>query len=259
MVMQIFEFRIPGTWLDYQDHNWCHKINILLHQLESCFYEANTALNLFNSSRPDIKAWDRDQWDTDNERRRNIRDEVERQLGDDWAMREAVNLETEVRFKHEQWASGRPPQALEQNKPFLYARMFLYALDGFDKFLSVLSSEAKVPKKLAQLSEGVAIAFPHLRMVRNSAQHLEDRMRGLGAGRNPKPLTLKPVRNEAFEAPNGALILNSLNGSKYGNTMADGHYGEVDVSAESMQKLQKILCEVYECFKWKGSPRHCPS
>jgi len=41
-------------------------------------------------------------------------------------------------------------------------------------------------------------------------------------------------------APNGGLlILNSLNGAKYGSTMADGHYGEVDVSPESMERLQK--------------------
>jgi hypothetical protein len=41
--------------------------------------------------------------------------------------------------------------------------------------------------------------------------------------------------------------------------MADGHYGEVDVSPESMNHLQTILKEVLNSFKWKGSPQHKPS
>jgi hypothetical protein len=66
-------------------------------------------------------------------------------------------------------------------------------------------------------------SFPSLREVRNSVQHIEDRGRGLGRGE--KPLDLKPVANRMVNAPEGALILQGLNGTKYGATMADGHYG----------------------------------
>lgn len=138
-------------------------------------------------------------------------------------------------------------------------RAFLYSLDAFDKFLTVLSCEPEVPDRIADMVKDVATAFPHLRGVRNTAQHLEDRSRGFGAGRNPAPLGLKPVENEMISAPGGALILNSLNGSKYGSTMADGHYGEVDVSRESMQQLQRILHATLESFKWRGPKRHAPS
>jgi hypothetical protein len=40
--------------------------------------------------------------------------------------------------------------------------------------------------------------------------------------------------------------------------MADGHYGEVDVSPESMEKLQKIFQEVLMSFKWRGPLQHEP-
>ncbi|MCV5180175.1 hypothetical protein OFC21_32670, partial [Escherichia coli] len=82
---------------------------------------------------------------------------------------------------------------------------------------------------------------------------LEDRARGLGAGREPKPLNLQPISNTFINAPQGALILNNLNGTKFGSTMSDGHYGEVDISPESLSKMQSIVQGVLDSFKWVGN------
>jgi hypothetical protein len=153
----------------------------------------------------------------------------------------------------------RHPQRVRAQRAILVARAFLYALDAFDKLLGVLAREAGVPAELANWHSKVEDAFPSLRGVRNTAQHLEDRARGLGAGKNPKPLDLKPVQNGFIHAPGGALILNSLNGSRYGSTMADGHYGEVDVSSESMERLKFILEGVLANFQWRGPKEHLPS
>ena len=102
---------------------------------------------------------------------------------DDW---DEARFEAEVRFKREQWSNGRIPREFEHNVPFLYARAFLYALDAFDKFLGVLSETKGSPEEVAKLHERMELAFPHLRGVRNSAQHLEDRARSLGAGGRPR-------------------------------------------------------------------------
>ena len=165
-----------------------------------------------------------------------------------------------MRFKREKWENGGIPREFEYNLPFLYARAFLYALDAFDKFLGVLAKEQNVPSEVANLHAQMAEYFPNLRGVRNTAQHLEDRARGLGAGRNPQPLELKPIINSFINAPSGGvLVLNNLNGSKYGSTMSDGHYGEIDVSPESMQRLQAVLQELLLLFKWRGPKQHAPS
>lgn len=263
MDMFVFEITTPGTWLDYEDRDWSWKIQSQLRSLESQFFEANTALNLFIHARAVRSSFaSRDNWERDSHRRSEIQRAIEQERGvttsrDDW---DAILFETDVRFKREQWSSGRAPREFEYNRPFIYARAFLYALDAFDKFLGVLAKEPNVPEQIAAFHVQMAEAFPHLRGVRNSAQHLEDRARGLGAGKEPKPLDLKPITNNLINAPGGGvLVLNSLNGSRYGSTMSDGHYGEIDVAPEAMQNLQRILEGVLQSFKWRGPRQHAPS
>ena len=261
--MFVFEVVTPGTWLDYEDRDWAWKIQNLLRSLESQFFEANSALNLFlsaQSTRPSFA--DGASWERDSQRRSEISRAVEQERGgafsrENW---DEISFEAEVRFKREKWSNGGVPREFEHNLPFIYARAFLYALDAFEKFLCVLAKEEGVPEQVARLHTQMGDEFPNLRGVRNSVQHLEDRARGLGAGRNPQPLDLKPVTNNMINAPGGGvLVLNSLNGTRYGSTMADGHFGEVDVSPKSMERLLVILDEVLRSFRWRGSRQHAPS
>ncbi|HEY1059493.1 MAG TPA: hypothetical protein VGE55_12255 [Limnobacter sp.] len=260
--MYVFEVTTPGTWLDHDDRDWAWRIEGQLRSLQSHFFEANAALNLFASTqsiRPSFAS--REMWERDSQRRSEIQRVVEQELGSKMSREiwEEISFETDVRFKREKWANGVIPREFERNLPFIYARAFLYALDAFDKFLGVLAKEPGVPPNIAKLHEQIAKYFPDLRGVRNTSQHLEDRSRGLGAGRNPQPLELKPVSNKLIDAPGGALVLNCLNGSKYGSTMADGHYGEVEVSPESMQRLQSVLYDILQSFKWRGPKHNAPS
>ena len=48
--MFVFEIIVPGTWLDYEDSDWTWKIQNQLYSLQSQFFEANLALNLFISA-----------------------------------------------------------------------------------------------------------------------------------------------------------------------------------------------------------------
>jgi len=259
--MFVFEIVVPGTWLDYEDQNWSWEIEGQIRNLQSQFFEANAALNFFmRTQRMKPSFVNPETWEHDSQRRQEIQQiiELERAGKSTHDKLNEVRFEVEVRFKREQWSSGRMPREFEQSAPSLYARAFLYALDAFDKFLAVLSKSKNIPVELIKLHQRMALAFPHLRAVRNSVQHLEDRARSLGVG--GKPLDLKPINNNLVNAPGGGvLILNCLNGSSYGSTMSDGHYGEVDVSPESMTKLQDILQAVLQVFKWKGPRQHAPS
>jgi hypothetical protein len=75
--MFVFEISTPGTWLDYEDKEWSWKIQNQLRSLESQFFEANAALNLFigtRSVRPSIA--DRSNWEGDSQRRSEIQQEL---------------------------------------------------------------------------------------------------------------------------------------------------------------------------------------
>lgn len=260
--MFVFEIITPGTWLDHDDRDWASQIEGQLQSLQSQFFEANAALNLFASAQSIRPAFaNRELRERDSRRRAEIRRSIELERDgcmsrENW---EEINFDSEVRFKREKWANGSIPREFEHNLPFLYARAFVYALDAFEKFLGVLAKQPNVPPGIAKLYARMADEFPNLRGVRNTAHHLEDRARGLGAENPPQPLALKPIASNFINAPGGGvLVLNNLNGSKYGSTMADGHYGEVDVSPESLQRLQAILQELLFLFKWRGPKQHGP-
>jgi hypothetical protein len=260
--LHIFEIIKPGTWLDYEDRNWSWEIEGILRSLEGQFYEANLALNLFSHSIQSNRAPHvREDWEADSHRRSEIRKEIEKKYNNqyDHSVYEEIHFKTEVAFKREKWQSGKLPREFQNNQSFMYARAFLYSIDSFDKFLKVLKSQENVPNSLDDIYKKFSASFIELRGVRNSSQHMEDRSRGLGAGRNPKPLELKPIDNGFIKADGGVLVLNSLNGTKYGNTMADGHYGEVDVSPASMEALHSVFQEVLNTFNWKGPKGHLPS
>lgn len=259
--MYIFEITTPGTWLVSDNREWAWKIQNLLTSLTSQFIEANLALNLFTEAiLTQHQQTDLEEWQLDNQRKREIEEKLAKEYGLEHCHNENIRFEAEIIFKREKWTAGCKAREFTHNLPFLYAKSFLYSLDSFDKFLNVIAAEEYTPKILSSLSSRLTEHFPDLRGVRNTVQHIEDRSRFLGAGRKPKNLDLKPISNSAIHAPNGGvLVLNQLNGTKYGSTKADGDYGEVDVSPESMEKLQSILQETLEAFPWHGPMQHHPN
>jgi hypothetical protein len=263
--LHIFEITTPGTWLDYPDSDWAWKIQGILTNLKNVFFEANEALNLFEEAaakqeRSIAKRCAGEEALRDSNRRSQILREVEAEFGfdpsqDSWG---EIHYQVEVRFKREKWSKGHVPRELEMNAVFICARAFVYALDSFDKFLAVLAKEAGVPPRVSQLSDNVSKLFPHLRGVRNTSHHLEDRSRGLGTGK--KPMVLQPVVNNLVDAPGGGvLVLNGLEGNLFGCTMSDGHYGKVEISHASVLSMSEVLQEVLKCFNWKGPAQHAPS
>lgn len=135
-------------------------------------------------------------------------------------------------------------------------RLFLYALDNFEKEFKRLLEDEIIPEKCGSLYNKLIENFPSLRKLRNSAHHQEDRIRGEAYR---KKINLKPISNALVNAPNGGvLIINSLNGDNYGGTLGDGTFGEVEVTIDSMNKLQFILQEFLNLLKWEGSKEHLP-
>jgi len=54
------------------------------------------------------------------------------------------------------------------------------------------------------------------------------------------------------------MLIDTLNHNHYGNTLADGSYGEIEVSEQTLVNLQDALQEVIDAYTWKGPARQHP-
>jgi hypothetical protein len=261
-----FELTYPGHFLDHPGTPQVdvHKAQILLHVLDSHLADAALALRLFEHERATrrlIGAGGRQPADV-YQRRREMELERESQVvpglppEEWWAAYERIRFEVEVFLKRERWVAGEIPEAHLSRAIFLYAHAFLYALDGIGKTLTALGSAAWVPAAVTTARDDFYRNLPTLTDVRDTSHHLEDRARGLD--RRGQALALKPVLNSAISAPSGALILNNLNGSRFGSTIGDGTFAEVDVSVESLDFARSAIQTCIDAFTWKPSKHHSP-
>lgn len=255
--MYVCELIKPGSFICHEDREYSWKFENLIRYLESSFCEANVSLNLFTDEY--IKA---EQFKTptyeeamaDFQKRKDLGEEIRNELRSDYS--EDVIFEVDVRFKREKWSKGVMPASHQHCLLFIFAKSFLYSLDAICRFIKVISDQHGAPEKTKELNVRISECFPHLRAVRNSAQHLDERACLKGAyGKRLEP---KGVSNGSYNVPPGALMLDNLNGSKFGTTMADGHYGEIDVTHETLEIIRDIVQEVICSFQWEGAKEFLP-
>lgn len=264
----IFEVITPGETINGYNRERGREIEKIIYNMKGCFFEANASLNIFNHELARSEAQQHDQsHKEDFDLKMSLGKDVEREMGQAnprdhesyLAHRDSIDYEVSARFNRHKWKSAIPNQ-LKNKHIFIFAKSFLHALDGFDRFLRVLSKQPDIPDAIIEAHRNFQKDFPDLREVRNTVQHMEDRSRGLGAYKKGKgflPIDYKP--NKYFYAPEAkTLVLDMLVGTRYGCTMADGHYGEVDVSSESMLLLQKTLHAALNAFEWSGRKQHEP-
>lgn len=279
--MYVFEYLKPGTWLDYQDVDWVRNIESHLSALESHFVRANESLNMFEEERRRDSAEEesilaraalagiptRTELLFEERRQRVIQAEesLRTELGiakhHPASHTEDFRLEVDLRVRRAEYACGIRPRSLAHQRPFISAQAFVFALDNFGGQLAVLAKAcADVVPDVCVAHEDFKAAFPTLRPLRNAAHHPEDYGRGIARDRGKLvDIPLQAVSNQLFKFPKGTLLVqSSLYGSKYGGTMADGHYGEIDVSPASMEILHSILVRVLRAFRWKGPKSNQP-
>jgi hypothetical protein len=67
------------------------------------------------------------------------------------------------------------------------------------------------------------------------------------------PIVAQPIVSNVIHAPGGGVIvLDMLDNNRYGGTLADGAYGEVEISAASVASAQQLIQQVFDAFSWRG-------
>lgn len=248
----ILEITQPGVILNHEiDEGKNYEINSIVRHLIDSFYEAHTSLHLFedeykNSSY--MREYLRSKFALNIELNDNLEKEIGQEMDD-------PSFQKEVRLKRIMWKNGFQPLTLHENQILLFARMYMFSLDNFHKLLIKLNHpEYNPPSDLGKILDKFNAIFANLTQIRNSAHHLEDRIRRKKT--HEKDINLKPIDQDFIIGT--ALVLNNLNDNKYGFTMADGSFGEVEVSMEKLIEVRSLLQEIIDLYEWSSVKIHLP-
>jgi hypothetical protein len=118
----------------------------------------------------------------------------------------------------------------------IYARAFVYALDGINKILSSICTNLHPPKPVKPLKQEYKKRFGHLKHIRDSAIHIENR--GLGKDKEGNPLNTN------------IIILGSFIERRFAFTGNDGKQYEIEISGSTLITAKDIIQKVIESYDW---------
>ncbi|MEO4174595.1 hypothetical protein [Acinetobacter pittii] len=232
----------------------------LIEHLISSFFEANHILILFKKCFPREDEVNELSDEVKTSLKERLRTLIERDHPeyDSSTVEHLINLNLPLFEKRYRWKEGELPRSFKRNLPHFYAKSFVFALDNFQKSLKVISLIPNLPNHLEieRILKEFDGHFIHLRGVRNSAHHMEDRIRGLGPynkrlGKKEK-IKPKPIDEHGIKADGGAMLINCLLNNNYSFTNDDGSLGKVEISELSMSVFQKCLQQLLNSFKWSN-------
>lgn len=232
----------------------------LIEHLISSFFEANHILILYKTCPPIKYEMDELSDEIKTSLKDRLRSLIERDHPEynSITVDHLIDLNLPLFEKRHRWKQGQLPRSFERNLPYFYAKSFVFALDNFQKSLNVISLIPNLPNvlEIKRILEEFDNHFIHLRGVRNSAHHMEDRIRGLGpynrkTGKKEK-IQPKPVDEHGVKTDGGAMFINCLLNDNYSFTNDDGSLGKVEVSDISMSVFQNSLQQLLDAFKWNN-------
>jgi len=254
--MHVLEITTPGAWLDYEDREWVRGVGRVLIALKDQFFTANAALNLYEQSQaavasgPDVFMERYAEEPARKVLRKQVIAELQLPAGATPNM-QLVGREVDRRLRRQKWDQGVVPFDFRLKQVTIHAHAFIFAIDMFEKLLGVLAKIEAVPQEVARQHAQLLDHFPDLRGVRNTLHHVEDRVRGLGAG--AKPMSAQPVDLPGLSIPDGGIVsINVLLNDGFGSTMSDGRFGQVAITPTSLVILANVLHSTLQAFRWIG-------
>lgn len=121
----------------------------------------------------------------------------------------------------------------------LYAKAFVFALDGIGKLVSRLCDYLNPPPAISPLFEKFISQFGHLKHIRDSAIHIESRGRGVTRSQ-------EPIKANVF-------VMGSFIERRFLFTGEDGKIYEVEMSEKTLNEAKAIIQEIINAYSWSPS------
>ncbi len=127
----------------------------------------------------------------------------------------------------------------------IYARSFVVCLDSTNKILKALKKDFNPPGDISPLIKAYDRAFGHLKHMRDSIAHIEDR----GRLRDKKK---KPIKS-------GVVCFGNFIEKGYVIIGADGTNYQIEISETVLESVQSILQKVLDAYEYVTIPHpHVP-
>jgi hypothetical protein len=237
--MHFIELVRPGAWVKHESAEAAHEIYMLLIAMEEQIAGAAIALSMFEAASASV-----DEYSEERDRiRREVEAALRAELGDRFYENHRESMvELDIRSVRKMLENGVPPGAYQFKLRFIHAHSFVYSLDMFGKLLAVLAGQPGVSDVLLPVLAEFNDKTPYLDKVRNSAAHLEDRLRGFLKMGHEK----KGVR---FQGP---LTISNLENNALTYTVDDGTVQRIPITPETLNTMAAAMNRVYQSLVWEG-------
>lgn len=247
-----------GTWLDDSvPDDFRHDVGRLCRLMSDCVADLVVSLSMFERAYAQpFKRLDQYERQQDTERQRERESELEADQGtadlpENFHNHRMIADRARRDVLREKWAAQGGPWDYERRHVIIHARSFVTSLAllqrGLDAFCGYPFDD-EVLERLQAARDAFAGAFPGLKGVRDSTVHAEERVRGEA---RRKKIDTQPLTSGPILAPGGGvMVLESLNGQRFGGTISDGTYAEVDVSDATTEIARVAVQEVFDALPW---------
>lgn len=124
-----------------------------------------------------------------------------------------------------------------RKRPFLHAKSFVHSLYDVQKFIDVLGNLSGNSQEIDAASAELTSKLPDLKGVRDSEQHLEERLQGLTRGQ---------------KLPTSQLWIGNLMNKNYEMTTESGRIGRIEVSRETLDIAASCIQRTIDSLQWTG-------
>lgn len=186
-------------------------------------------------------------WMRDGERRQATEERLRPLLDPDPA-RAYATVKREL--ERQDWEHGNLPQSWKQCFIFIYARAFIHATYFIGRGLRQLIEVEALAPRITLILDDYAARFPHIKSIRDSVAHVDER--SLGEARGQK-LELDPQKI-GIEV----LVLDSIVNDEFITTFADGTSGGCSITEESLRSLAMLVQRAIDSVNWFGPPTSWP-
>lgn len=247
--MYVFDLNYPGRWLELGDKKRETELTNLLSVLESKIVSTEISLTLFEKNMA-IPSNRQAELNTESELRNQIENELNIEHG--YHLKSNYQkLDFEIKLRRKKAELGFVPCSYINATCHFYANSFVNSVDSFGRILEVIASNNELPDTVKECWNNFEQLLPTVREIRNSAMHIEDRVRGFG--------DYKMKRKNIKMDIKGSFSLGTLFNNTLVCTVADGSEKNIVISKDILYILVDITNDLLRCFEWSGDPHISPA